>query len=516
MTNTTSPIATETDRDSLFENALNALRSEKPKPTPHWVDGEEVREGEILWREDPCHPDQIVSGCHDAPDALVERAITAARRAAPAWDALGPAARVELLAPALKALDDRRLAQIAATNSLETGKSRVEGFVEAEELRVLMERYCAVGAEADAFEDPLEPANPKAASQSLLRPFGVFGVIAPFNYPTVLGAGPAIAALIAGNAVVLKPPQQGPRSAYEFIDLLQECDLPAGVINLVNGGDAPGKALVGGDVDGIAFTGSYAAGMAIYRAMQSGPYPRPVIAEMGGSNPVVVTDSADLERAADGILISAYGLSGQRCSACSRVIVTEGAHDELAALLAEGASKLKVGDPIDRDTFLGPLIGADVVEVFDRAVEEGNRDGKVLVGGNRVDDVGYAVEPTIIAELPRGHRLTREELFMPLITVTKVPDFKEAVVESNDTELGLTAGIYTGDADEAREYLLRAEAGCVDVNVPGAATTGWWPGNQTFGGWKGSGSTGKQAFGRWYVQQFARERCQSIATDFEL
>ena len=143
-------------------------------------------------------------------------------------------------------------------------------------------------------------------------------------------------------------------------------------------------------------------------------------------------------------------------------------------------------------------------------------DGTIAAGGGHVADRGYCVEPTVIADLPRGHELTREELFMPVLTVTRATDFDDAVREANDTNLGLTAGIYTGSADEAGAYLTRAEAGCVDVNVPGAATTGWWPGNQTFGGWKGSGSTGKQAFGRWYVQQFGRQRCQSVATDFEL
>ena len=166
--------------------------------------------------------------------------------------------------------------------------------------------------------------------------------------------------------------------------------------------------------------------------------------------------------------------------------------------------------------FLGPLIEADVVERFERAIEQAKADGEVVAGGNRITEVGYAVEPTVIAGLPKGHELTRQELFMPLVTVTKVDDFEEAVTVANDTELGLTAGIYTGSREEARAYLQRAEAGCVDVNVPRAATTGWWPGAQTFGGWKGSGSTSKQAFGRWYLQQFARQRCQSVAADFDL
>jgi 1-pyrroline-5-carboxylate dehydrogenase len=511
---TASPPAT--DKDILFEKYLGDLRAREARLIPHWVDGQEIEEGEPIWREDPARPDNVISGCGDAPSSLVDAAIAAARRATLEWDALGARERAARMRPAIDLLDEDKLTWIAANNSLETGKSRAEGYSEAIELKVLLERYCDVAEDLDAFEDPLDPGDPHAVSRSLLRPFGVFGVIAPFNYPTVLAAGPAVAALLAGNTVVLKPPHQGPQSAFEFIDLMRQCDVPPGVINLVQGADSPGKALVAGDIDGISFTGSYEVGMAIFRQMQAGPYPRPVIAEMGGSNPVIVTDSADLERAAEGIAVSAFGLSGQRCSACSRVIVTEGAHDELVALVAERAGRFVVGDPGDRDTQIGPLIEAHVADTFDRAVSEAEADGTVAAGGRRVPEAGHGVEPTVIAGLPRGHRLTRDELFMPLVTVTKVGDFEEAVKEANDTNLGLTAGIYTGDAAEARAYLQRAEAGCVDVNVPGAATTKWWPGTQTFGGWKGSGSTSKQAFGRWYVQQFGRERCQSVATDFDL
>ena len=204
-------------------------------------------------------------------------------------------------------------------------------------------------------------------------------------------------------------------------------------------------------------------------------------------------------------------MSGQRCSACSRVVATTRVHDALVERLGEAADALVVGDIADVSTYNGPLISPHVVETFESIVAAAREDGAAVAGGTTFGPGNY-VRPTVISGLPIGHRLTREELFMPVITVTKVSDFEAAVEEANATHLGLTAGIFTGSQEEAKAYLDRAEAGCVDVNVPGAATTGWWPGRQTFGGWRGSGSTGKQAsIGRWYVQLFARERCGVLA-----
>jgi 1-pyrroline-5-carboxylate dehydrogenase len=374
--------------------------------------------------------------------------------------------------------------------------------------------YCDSVAAPGAFEDPLAPGA-KGDSRSTLRPYGTFGIVAPFNYPMVLGAAPAVAAMLAGNAVVLKPSHLGPASAQAFVDLMRDCGLPPGVLNVVHGGDTAGRALIGGAIDGAVFTGSAEVGLEIVRAMQGGRYPRPAIAEMGGNNPVVVTDSADLELAAEGIAVAAFGASGQRCSACSRVIVTQGASTRLLELLAERARAIAIGDPVDPSSFAGPLITREAQAQFENVVAHVAGDGELVAGGGRTSSAGHYAEATVI-QLPRGHALTRRENFMPVVSVVEVPDFERALVEANATDLGLTAGIYTGDRDEARAYLARAEAGCVNVNVPRAGTTGWWPGVQTFGGWKGSGSTGKQAFGRWYVGQFAREQCRTVAAGFDL
>jgi 1-pyrroline-5-carboxylate dehydrogenase len=505
--------STTAGADDTFEEALRALREEgRPAVCPHVVAGVATSEGSRLEREDPSRPGTIVSVCHDAPKAVVDRAIRAGHDAVGAWSALEAPSRAALLRPAIALMTPERRALMAAVLSLETGKTRKEAFVEVDELAVLIDIYCGVAEDARAFEDPLSLNDGAMVSRSSLRPYGVFGVISPFNYPMVLGAAPAVAAMLAGNTVVLKPSHLGPRSIQLFVDLIGELDLPAGVLNVVHGGDDPGKQLVAGDVDGIAFVGSAAAGRAIQHVLNAGPYARPLIAEMGGKNPLIVTDSADLEAAANAITTAAFGLSGQRCSALSRVIVTPGVHDELAELVAARAADIRIGDPIDASVFAGPVIERRSAERFDAAVAEARRDGRVLAGGERSD--GYLAQATVVSGLPHGHRLTREELFLPLVTVGAVDDLAAALAEANVTEYGLTAGIFTGDREEAEYFLRTIEAGCVNVNNAGGATTGWWPGNQTFGGWKASGTTGKQAFGQWYVQQFAREQCRTVPAAF--
>jgi 1-pyrroline-5-carboxylate dehydrogenase len=335
-------------------------------------------------------------------------------------------------------------------------------------------------------------------------------VIAPFNFPFALGFGMTAAALAAGNSVVLKPPEEAPCSGGAVAHLLAQAGIPSGVISLVQGGPATGQALVGSGVDGIAFTGSAEVGREIGRRLSEGPFPRPVLAEMGGKNAAIVGASADLEAAAEGIAKAAFGFSGQKCSACSRAIVVEEAHDELVERLAAVADTYSVGDPADPDVATGPVVNAQAVERFERSVEAARRDGAVAAGGRRGDDAGWFVEPTVVSGLPAGHPLTRDELFLPFLTVVRVPDFSAALAEANAVPYGLTAGVFSRDDDELDRFLDEIEAGVVYVNRRAGATTGAWPGIQSFCGWKSSGLTGKGGLGPYYVQQFAREQSRTI------
>ena len=233
--------------------------------------------------------------------------------------------------------------------------------------------------------------------------------------------------------------------------------------------------------------------------------------ESGQHDAAIVTANADLDKAVEGIAKSAFGFSGQKCSACSRAIVVDDVHDELVAGLAARARELAVGDPADRDTFTGPVVNAAAVERFERAANEASQDGEIVAGGGRPDLPGWYVEPTVVAGLPLGHRLTRDELFLPFVTVTRVGSLDEALAEANDVVYGLTAGIFSEDEAEVDRFLDEIEAGVVYVNRRAGATTGAWPGIQSFPGWKSSGSTGKGGLGPYYVQSFMREQSQTVA-----
>jgi 1-pyrroline-5-carboxylate dehydrogenase len=234
---------------------------------------------------------------------------------------------------------------------------------------------------------------------------------------------------------------------------------------------------------------------------------------MGGKNPVIVTDTADLDDAAAAITFSAFDLTGQKCSALSRVLVTPGAHDRLVELVSDRAKALKMADPAEADSFAGPVVSEEAFSRYARIVEQARADGFQVSGGDAIANRGYLVGPVVISGVPAEHALACEEHFLPILTISKVADFAEAMRVANMLATGLTAGVFTADREEARTFLEGIEAGCINVNVPGHATTGWFPGPQTFGGWKASGSTGKQAYGKWYVLQFARQQARKVAAN---
>jgi 1-pyrroline-5-carboxylate dehydrogenase len=374
----------------------------------------------------------------------------------------------------------------------------------------LIEAYCEQIERHDGFELPLGQLSPQETNRSVLRPYGVFAVIGPFNFPVALVTGMTSGALVAGNTVVLKPSEQTPLSGALVGEAFAAAGLPEGVVGLVHGGAETGRELAEGPIDGVVFTGSAAVGRALGRRFQDGRYARPAITEMGGKNPAIVSDSADLEAAAAGIAASAYGFSGQKCSACSRAIVLDSVHDELVERLAARAEELAVGDPGDRNAFTGPVIDEQAVERFAAAVGEARRDGVVAAGGRALDLPGHYVAPTVVSGLAPGHRLTREELFIPFVTVTRVDSFDAALAEANAVDYGLTAGVFSGDDAEIERFLDEIEAGVVYVNRSAGATTGAWPGFQSFCGWKSSGSTGKGGLGPYYVQQFMREQSRTV------
>jgi 1-pyrroline-5-carboxylate dehydrogenase len=266
-------------------------------------------------------------------------------------------------------------------------------------------------------------------------------------------------------------------------------------------------------VDGVTFTGSYDVGMKIFRDFAQGRYIRPIILELGGKNPAIVSRHADLERASIGIVRSAFGLQGQKCSACSRVYIEEPVYDELVAKLAELASKLAVGDPTERAVYMGPVINKSSSEDYKVFSGEFRKAGTVLTGGKILTggmfDKGYFCAPTLVADVPINHRLWKHEMFLPVSMIAKVSSLDEAMQLANDVQYGLTAGFY-GSEEETRWFFDHIQAGVTYANRPQGATTGAWPGFQPFGGWKGSGSTGKNAGGHYYLPLYMHEQIRTL------
>jgi 1-pyrroline-5-carboxylate dehydrogenase len=493
-----------------FERRLDAARAAQPPPWPHLIAGRPLHEGAVLERVDPSRIERIASRAHAADPQTVALAVEAAHGARREWARMPYRERLERLAGAARAISARHV-ELAAVMSLETGKNRTEAIVEVQEAIELIETYSEEMERHDGFVQPLRALAAGERSTETLRPYGVFGVIAPFNFPLALTVGMTAAALIAGNTVVVKPSEEASWTGALFAELLAG-ELPSGAFNLLHGGPPTGQALVQSPVDGIAFTGSAEVGREIARRLAAGRWARPALTEMGGKNPAIVTAAADLEQAAEGLARAAFGLSGQKCSACSRAIVLEDVHDELLQRLCAFTATLPVGDPSERDAFLGPVINAQAHLRFRDSVALARREGHVAVGGGEPRAVGWFVEPTVVAALPAGHPLTRRELFLPFLTVTRVPTLQAAIAEANATDYGLTAGIFSEDEDEIERFLDEVEGGVLYVNRRAGATTGAWPRAQSFCGWKSSGTTGKGGLGPYYLPQFMREQSRTVVS----
>jgi aldehyde dehydrogenase (NAD+) len=325
---------------------------------------------------------------------------------------------------------------------------------------------------------------------SYRAPLGVVGAISPFNFPFAIPALKSLPAIAAGNTVVLKPATDTPRSANMLATILAEAGVPAGVFNVVHGsGSAAGMPLVNHpNVPLISFTGSKQVGIEITQA--SAPYLKKVILELGGKNCIIVMDDANLAEAVTGILWSAFGTTGQRCTAASRIIAHHAIHDELVELIQQQMRDLQVGSPLDPSTQLGPLINQAALDRTSRYVELGQREGAELVaGGTRIDRPGFYFAPTLFVEARSSMRIAQEEIFGPVTAVIKAQNLDDAIAIANDIEYGLSASIYTQDIGRALHAAHHVETGLFYVN---AGTTGAEAHLPT-GGMKASGNGHREA-----------------------
>ena len=395
------------------------------------------------------------------------------------------------------------------------GKNRLEALGDVEETADLIRYYCDEFEKADGFVKPLGSLSAAERTRSILRPYGVFGGDQPVQLPD--GAGRRTIGGGHDRRQHGRPEASVRRAAagLEVREALRDAGLPDGVFNLVTGpGETVGAELEdNAGIDGMVFTGSYEVGMKLYRGFTK-DYPRPIITEMGGKNPAIVTRHADLDEAAEGVMRSAFGFDGQKCSANSRVYVERPVARDFVDKLVEKTRSITVGDPTQRESWMGPVINERALQTFRTAVDEARTDGATIeIGGEADDATGWFPTPTVVTGLPLEHRLFHDELFVPFLVVGEVDSLDEALDEANDSAYGLTAGIFSRDQAEVQRFLDTIQAGVVYVNRRAGATTGAWPGIQSFGGWKGSGSSGKSGLGPYYVQQFLREQSQTVIGD---
>ncbi|GBC68629.1 1-pyrroline-5-carboxylate dehydrogenase 1 [archaeon HR01] len=484
---------------------------------PMYIGGREVFSGDGEFEERSPIDSSIVVGYFQKGNAVhMSQAIEEAKARFAEWSGLDWRERVNIMRKAAQLIDERKF-EIAAVITYEAGKNRTEALAECWEAIDALRYYAGIMEENRGYVRDMGPGGPGERCKMVARPYGVWVVISPFNFPFMLANGMILGALITGNTVVFKPTSETPLSGLLLYQVFRDAGVPAGAINYVTG---PGEAFEGEitsnpDVAGIAFTGSKDVGMRLYRRFTSSqPYPKPIVLEMGSKNPTIVTDKADIRKGVQGVVRAAFGYCGQKCSATSRLYLQKGIKSRFLEELVREASALKVGDPRRREVFMGPVINRRAVENFRRYVEMAKRDGgEILYGGEVLSggewEKGYYVQPTIIDKLPRDHILFKQELFLPILLVSEFETLEEALREANNTEYGLTAGIFSEDPREVEFFFNKIEFGVAYANRRGGATTGAWPGAQTFVGWKASGATGKGIGGPHYLLTFLREQSQT-------
>ena len=415
----------------------------------------------------PAHTDQVVGEFQTSGGEDTLTAVAAAKEGLVTWTNTPAPARANIIYKALEILG-RRAEELAETITIEEGKPIADARGEVKRAMAIMEYAAGEGRRMFGYTTPSE--LPDTVAYTVRRPLGVVGIITPWNFPLAIPAWKIAPALICGNSLVFKPASATPLSAVKLMEIFEEAGLPAGVLNLVTGpGGQVGTALVESpDVKGISFTGSTEIGTELYS--ESAKRLKKVQAEMGGKNAVIVLSDADMDKAMNGIVQGAFGSTGQRCTATSRVIVEEDVYDRFMTELIERTSKLIIGDGLDASMDIAPLASQNqkdkVLEYIGIGTEEGAElafGGRNMTGGEF--DEGYYVEPTVFTGVTPDMRIAQEEIFGPVLTVFKAKDLKEAIGIANSVEFGLSSSVYTKDITKAYEYINTVETGMVHVNA---------------------------------------------------
>ena len=470
------------------------------------IGGERLRTSGKIESRNPSRPAQIVGIHQKAGAEHAEVAMQAALRAFATWQYVTAEERAALLLRAAEIIRERKF-DFHAWLTYEVGKNWAEADADVAETIDFLEFYAREALRLSKATTPIQ--YPGEKNELLYIPLGVGAVIPPWNFPFAIMAGMTAAAIVTGNTVILKPSSESPTIAARFVEVLEEAGIPPGVVNFCPGSGATfGNAIVAHPKTRfIAFTGSKEVGLDIHeRAAKAQPgqiWIKRTILEMGGKDSIVVSADADLDAAVEGVVASAFGFSGQKCSACSRAIVEESIYDVFVERVRERVAQLKVGDPAVNAN-MGPVVSESALQSIVNYIEIGKKEGRLVSGGNKLEtpEKGYFLEPTVIADIDPDARISQEEIFGPVLAILKAKDYDHALIIANNTEFGLTGAVYSADEQKLERARLEYHAGNLYFN---RKCTGAMVGAHPFGGFNMSGTDSK-AGGPDYLYLFTQAK----------
>jgi 1-pyrroline-5-carboxylate dehydrogenase len=500
----------EENRRAIKE-AIAKVESEFGTEYPLMIGGEPVKSGQTFKSINPSDKDEVVGVFNGGTRELLETVMEKAETAFEAWRSVPPEGRAAVLLRAAGIMRRRRM-EMDAWLVLETGKNWIEADADVAEAIDFLEFYAR---EMIRYGGP-QPLTPFPGEMAELEyiPLGIGVVIPPWNFPMAILVGMTSAAIVSGNAVVLKPSSDSPGIGFKFYEIMAEAGLPPGVLNFF-----PGRGSVIGDpivahpkTRFIAFTGSKEVGLHINelaaKVSEGQIWIKRVLAEMGGKDCIVVDSEADLDGAAGPVVSSAFGYQGQKCSACSRLIVVKDVYDEFVERVVEGAGKIDVG-PSKEDPRMGPVINGGAEKTILEYIEIGKDEGKLVLGGEKAQGNGFFVKPTIFVDVDSRARISQEEIFGPVLAITKAETFDEALDMANNTEYGLTGSVFSKNRHKIAEAKRRFHVGNLYIN---RKCTGALVGVHPFGGFNMSGTDSK-AGGRDYLFLFTQPKSISEKYD---
>ncbi len=496
-----------TENKAAMESALSQVQAELGREYPVLIDGQKISMDAKFHSINPARKEQIVGAFSDADtdaETLVNKAIDAATEAFESWRKVSAEERAAYLFKAADIIRERKH-YFSAWMVYEVGKTWAEADGDTAEAIDFLEFY---GREMIRWsqEQPVTPSPLPEKNTFEYIPLGVGAIIPPWNFPLAIMAGMTMSAVVTGNTTILKPSPDAPTIAFKFMEVLEEIGLPKGVVNFVAGsGTAVGELMVAHPKTRfISFTGSRAVGLHIYeeaaKTRDGQKWMKRVVAEMGGKDAIVVADdAADLDDVAKGVVASAFGFQGQKCSACSRLIVDKTVHDELVEKVVALTEKLKLGDPAESDTSLSAVINQKSFDKTKSYIQKGiEQGGTVVAGGGVSGDEGFFVTPTVITNVKPLTTIEQEEIFAPVLAVIKADDYEHALQIANDTDYGLTGSVYSADEERLEQARVDFHVGNLYLN---RKCTGALVGVNPFGGFNMSGTDSK-AGGREYLLQF--------------